>query len=235
MIWFIAEKLKVEDPTDGVIFSSIYNGISAKEPVARKIARRQLGNLQELLDKLEEFNDEEETLKAMKSAFENCQKGSRRKIKGIIQDRMIRSLSRKKFRDFNFTPLNANIFKVLMEIKRDSEYRKPPKILGAPPSQNFDCYYEFHEANDHYTEGCIALRHLIEKFIKNGKLVWFLGNQRRTATTGENHIGKFITATERILGKLGGIGVEAQIADTRENILGKTVEDRKSIGENMLA
>jgi hypothetical protein len=33
MIRFNAEILKVEDPTDGVIFSAIYNGISSEELV----------------------------------------------------------------------------------------------------------------------------------------------------------------------------------------------------------
>jgi hypothetical protein len=51
MIWFNTKKLKVEDPTDGVIFFAIYNGISPEELVMRKIERRQPGILQELLDK----------------------------------------------------------------------------------------------------------------------------------------------------------------------------------------
>ncbi|XP_059455126.1 uncharacterized protein LOC132185359 [Corylus avellana] len=62
-----------------------------------------------------------------------------------------------------------------MEIKKDPEYRRPPE---APQNQNSDRYCEFHEVNGQYTEGCIALRHLIEKFIENGKLVRFLGKQR---------------------------------------------------------
>jgi hypothetical protein len=68
MVQFNTEKLKVEDPTNGVLFFAIYNGISLEEPIARKIARRQLDSLQELLDKVEEFINEEETLKAMKLA-----------------------------------------------------------------------------------------------------------------------------------------------------------------------
>jgi hypothetical protein len=59
---------------------------------------------------------------------------------------------------YNFTPLNANISKVLMEIKRDLEYQRPPKIPEVPPNQNSSKYCEFHKANGHYTEGCIAMR-----------------------------------------------------------------------------
>ena len=51
MIWFNTEKLKVEDPDEGVVFSAIYNGISPDEPVVRKVACRQPKNLQELLER----------------------------------------------------------------------------------------------------------------------------------------------------------------------------------------
>ena len=60
--------MKVEDPDEGVVFSAIYNSISPDEPVARKVARRPPENLPVLLDKVEEFINEEETLKAMKQA-----------------------------------------------------------------------------------------------------------------------------------------------------------------------
>jgi hypothetical protein len=39
----------------------------------------------------------------------------------------------KKFKDYNFTPLNAEISEVLMEIKRDPVFHQPPKIPGNPP------------------------------------------------------------------------------------------------------
>jgi hypothetical protein len=65
-----------------------------------------------------------------------------------------------------------------MEIRKDLEFHKPPKIRGNPPLRNKDKYCEFHEETGHYTEGCIALKLLIEKFIKNGKLIQFLGDQR---------------------------------------------------------
>jgi hypothetical protein len=84
----------------------------------------------------------------------------------------------KKFKDYNFTPLNVGISEVPMEIKRDLAFRQPPKIPGNPPPKNEGKYCDFHEQACHYTEGCIALRLLIEELIKNGKLVWFLGEQR---------------------------------------------------------
>ncbi|XP_059455075.1 uncharacterized protein LOC132185298 [Corylus avellana] len=81
MIRFNAEKLKVEDPTKGVIFSAIHNGISFEELVARKIARRQPNDLQELLHEVEEFINEEETLKAMRSARKTPKKLEEKKMR----------------------------------------------------------------------------------------------------------------------------------------------------------
>ncbi|XP_059434176.1 uncharacterized protein LOC132167275 [Corylus avellana] len=140
MIRFNTEKLKVENPTDGVIFSAVYNGISPDEPVARKIARKQPNTLQELLDKVEEFINEKETLKAMRSAQKTPKKLEEKKRKDLPRFDTPKHF-KKKFSNHNFTPLNANISKVLMEIKKDPEYRRP---LGAPQNQNSDRYYEFH-------------------------------------------------------------------------------------------
>jgi len=62
-----------------------------------------------------------------------------------------------------------------MEIKRDPDFRRLAKILGNPFYKNEGKYCDFHGQTGHYTERCIALRLLIEKLTKNGKLVQFLG------------------------------------------------------------
>jgi hypothetical protein len=81
----------------------------------------------------------------------------------------------KKLKDYDFMPLNAKISEVLIEMRRNSEFRRPPKIPGNPPYKNEGKYCDFHEQAGHYTERCIALRLLI---IEHGKLVRFLGEQR---------------------------------------------------------
>jgi hypothetical protein len=83
----------------------------------------------------------------------------------------------KKFKDYNVTPLNVEISEVLMKIKRDQTFCQPPKIPGNPPHRNAGKYCNFHKQAGHYTEGCVTLRLFIEEFIKNGKPVWFLGEQ----------------------------------------------------------
>jgi hypothetical protein len=64
-----------------------------------------------------------------------------------------------------------------MEIKRDPTFWEPQKIPSNPLYRNADKYCDFHKQVGHHTEGCITIRLLIEEFIKNDKLVRFLGEQ----------------------------------------------------------
>jgi len=78
---------------------------------------------------------------------------------------------KKKFHDYNCTPLNAPIEEVLATVKADSMYEKPQEITSTPHPRTAHWYCGFHESKRHRTETCRSLRILIEKFIENGKLV----------------------------------------------------------------
>jgi hypothetical protein len=84
----------------------------------RKLARRQSDNLQNLLDKVEEFINEEETLKAMRSARKLPKKFEDKKRKES------RKMDEPKPFKKRFTPLNANIYEVLMEVKKRKKKKK---------------------------------------------------------------------------------------------------------------
>jgi hypothetical protein len=129
------------------------------------------------MDKVEQFINQEETLKAMTSSRLPQETAPEKKMIEFKKDDREEQRPVKKFKDYNFTPLNAEISEVLMEIKRDLAFQEPPKIPSNPPYRNAGKYCDFHKQAGHYTEGCISLRLLIEEFIKNGKLVWFLGEQ----------------------------------------------------------
>jgi hypothetical protein len=59
--------MAVEDPTKDMIYAALYQGISP-EPLLRKLAWKQPNCLQGLMDKVEEYIHQEETLKAMASS-----------------------------------------------------------------------------------------------------------------------------------------------------------------------
>jgi hypothetical protein len=161
---------------NNMIFAALYQGLSPERPLMRKLARKQPSTLQGLMDKVEEFINQEETHKAMISS---------RRTQEIALEKEFKKASKeyqkpvKKFQDYNFTPLNIKVAEFLIEIKKDLEFHRPLNISGNPPPHNKDKYCDFHKAIGYHTKGCIALRLLIEKIIKKGKLIRFLGEQRK--------------------------------------------------------
>jgi hypothetical protein len=123
----------VEDPTDDMIYVALYQGLSPEEPLMKKLARKQPDTLQGLMNIVEKFINQEETLKAMVSARRPQESTLERKKElkktGVLEPKLV-----KKFADCNFTPINARAAEVLAVIKNDPEFRQPPKIMGTPPS-----------------------------------------------------------------------------------------------------
>jgi hypothetical protein len=65
MARFNQEKVTVEDSTEDMVFAAIYQGISPEELLMKKLVRKQPSTLQGLMDKVEEFINQEETLKSI--------------------------------------------------------------------------------------------------------------------------------------------------------------------------
>jgi len=66
-----------------------------------------------------------------------------------------------------------------MEINRDPQYEKPyPLHNKYIKEENKNKFCAFHNARGHVSEECRNLRILIEKFIKNGKLLCFIADNQ---------------------------------------------------------
>jgi hypothetical protein len=75
--------------------------------------------------------------------------------------------------------LNSPINEVLMEIKKDPMYQRPyPLHNKNVREENRNKFCAFHDARGHVIEECRHLRILIEKFIKNEKLLWFIADNQ---------------------------------------------------------
>ena len=74
-------------------------------------------------------------------------------------------------RDEVFTPLNASRTKILKVLKKDYNVPPPPP-LNPRAAQHRDStrYCAFHNDVGYTTAECLALRHAIEKLIKEGHL-----------------------------------------------------------------
>lgn len=88
-----------------------------------------------------------------RKAQDSVPQTSEKKKKDTQREQATEAKPRKQFKDYNFTPLNASIHEVLMEVRKDPEYALPRKITREPPKQNKDKYCAYNDAMGHYTEG----------------------------------------------------------------------------------
>ncbi|XP_050290000.1 uncharacterized protein LOC126728179 [Quercus robur] len=82
-------------------------------------------------------------------------------------------------RNQNYTPLNALLDQVLMQIKDDPSLKWPEKMKGDPNKRNKNKYYCFHRDHGHDTDECYDLKQQIENLIRQGKLRHFVGRDHK--------------------------------------------------------
>lgn len=87
------------------------------------------------MDKVEEFINEEETLKAMKAARKSHGKSEEKKRNEFKRIEDEPRTTKMRFNDYDFIPLDASISKVLMKIKKYPKFWRPLRILGVSPPQ----------------------------------------------------------------------------------------------------
>ena len=81
----------------------------------------------------------------------------------------------------SFTPLNAPLDQVLMQIKDEGALTFPGKLKNNPTKRSRNKYCRFHRDHGHDTADCYDLKQQIEAFIREGKLQKFV-NKERTDT-----------------------------------------------------
>uniref|UniRef100_A0A2N9IAR9 Uncharacterized protein n=1 Tax=Fagus sylvatica TaxID=28930 RepID=A0A2N9IAR9_FAGSY len=79
----------------------------------------------------------------------------------------------------HFTPLNAPVDRIFMQIKDDPALRWPGKLLTNPDRRAKDKYCRFHRDHGHNTDDCYDLKRQIEELIKQGKLQRFVERDQR--------------------------------------------------------
>ena len=97
----------------------------------------------------------------------HSEQGSRPK-KGWTEDKKERD-NRKTSplgRNQNYTPLNAPLDQVLIQIKDDPSLKWPEKMKGDPNKRNKSKYCCFHRDHGHDTDECYDSKQQIENLIK---------------------------------------------------------------------
>jgi hypothetical protein len=172
------EKLDAESAPDDFIYGAIFQGLKKDGPLMAELALKPLKDLHTFMVKMDRYINQEETLRAILDNSQQQQQPSTEKPKKKKNPEPIQDASpgeykkaKKNFRDYKWTPLNASLTEVLMELKKDPNYQRLRPIPGDPPPRLAHKYCAFHDSYGHLTEQCVSLRQLIEKFIENGKLV----------------------------------------------------------------
>ncbi|XP_065625257.1 uncharacterized protein LOC136065665 [Quercus suber] len=78
----------------------------------------------------------------------------------------------------SFTPLNAPIDQVLMQIKDEETLTFPGKLKSNPSKRPQDKYCHFHRDHGHDTADCYDLKQQIEALIRQGKLQKFVNKEK---------------------------------------------------------
>jgi hypothetical protein len=186
VIRFNQAKLMVDNPTEEMVYAALYQGLRVEGPLMSEIAFNHLENLADLMDVIEKYVNQEEILAALRESHkqkitESSNLGKKEKARKE-EKRTETKEEPAKYYQFSineWTPLNSLINEVLMEIKRDPQYEKPyPLHNKYVKEENRNKYCAFHDARGHVTEECRNLRILIEKFIKNGKLLCFIADNQ---------------------------------------------------------
>ena len=84
----------------------------------------------------------------------------------------------------SFTPLNAPLDQVLMQIK-EGALTFPGKLKSDPTKRSRNKYFRFHRDHGHDTADCYDLKQQIKAFIGEGKLQKFISKERTDAHTRE--------------------------------------------------
>ena len=78
----------------------------------------------------------------------------------------------------SFTPLNAPLDQVLMQIKEEGALTFPGKLKSDPTKRSRNKYCRFHCDHGHNTADCYDLKQQVEALVREGKLQKFVSKER---------------------------------------------------------
>ena len=76
-----------------------------------------------------------------------------------------------------WTPLNASLSTVFIEVRKDLSFKRRPKMRTSQTKHNNKKYCEYHRDHGHWTEDCVILKKEVEMFIQGGKLAKFVDKE----------------------------------------------------------
>jgi hypothetical protein len=159
-LWrFNQKKLETESALDNFIYGVIFQGLKKDGPLMADLALKSPKDLYTFMVKIDRYINQEETLRALLGNSQQQQQPSTEKPKKKKNPEPTQEAdpgeykkAKKNFGDYKWTPLNASLTEVLMELKKDPNYQRPRPILGDPPPRLAHKYCAFHDSYGHLTE-----------------------------------------------------------------------------------
>jgi hypothetical protein len=118
------------------------------------LARRPAERLQDFYDRAEEFVNQEETLLAFRETEEAAKGGSGdrgRSKQGVVPSRKEFTQRKpvKRVENYSWTAVNAPAKEILLEIRKDPNYKDSSPIKGRPHPRNRHKYCHYHDSFGH--------------------------------------------------------------------------------------
>jgi len=144
--------LETESAPDDFIYGAIFQGLKKDGPLMADLALKPPKDLYTFMVKLDRYINQKETLQALLGDSQQQQQPSTEKPKKKKKPEAMQDDGpgeykkiKRNFRDYKWTPLNASLTEVLMELKKDPHYQRPTPIPRNPPPRLAHKYCAFHD------------------------------------------------------------------------------------------
>ena len=187
---FNKEVLSIDEADDKILVAAFTNGLR-KGKFLFSLYKNDSKTMSEVLYRATKYMNAEDTLLARedkprkRDRLEDTHQDHRGK-KPRTGDRRDEKRSKPPGGRFtSFTPLNAPLDQVLMQIKDEGALTCPGKLKSDPTKRSRNKYCHFHRDHGHDIADCYDLKQQIKVLIREGKLQKFVSKKRMDAHTRE--------------------------------------------------
>ena len=187
---FNKEALSIDEADDKILVVAFTNGLR-KGKFLFSLYKNDLKTMSEVLYRATKYMNVEDALSARedkprkRERLEDARQdhGGKKPRTGDRRDEKRSKPPGGRF--ISFTPLNASLDQVLMQIKDEGALTFPGKLKSDPTKRSRNKYCRFHHDHGHDTADCYDLKQQIEALTREGKLQKFVSKERTDAHTRE--------------------------------------------------
>ncbi|XP_065623492.1 uncharacterized protein LOC136064943 [Quercus suber] len=187
---FNREALAIDEVDDKLLLVAFHNGVNSNLFI-HKLYEKEPQSMAELIHLAQNFMNAEDAIIAKKkkraermevNPMLHSKEGPRPK-NGRTEDKKDRDRDNSKaspsVRNQKYTPLNALLDQVLVQIKDDPSLKWLENMKGDPNKRNKNKYCHFYRDHGHDTDECFDLKQQIENLIRQGNLRHFVGRDHK--------------------------------------------------------